>query len=117
MADNEGNPVEERSPVVNLYYYHEVIEFGPNEPQPYANSDISLYVVGTTDPAPVYSDYHIQNPIPNSIVTTNEFGEIEFFSTEPNLDFVRAVGGRRTTIMGDPGGADELRYTRMAFFT
>lgn len=103
--------------MLNLYYYHELIEFGPNEPSPYTEKDLAIYLVGTTDLAPIYSDYDLVNPIAGSVVTTNEFGEVEFFATEPSLDFVRLTGGRRNTIQGDPGGADEMRYTRMMFFT
>lgn len=99
--------------MLNIYHYRETVEYSPGEPAPYASKDVLIYQVGTTTPAAIFSDADLTVPIANSRVTTNEFSDVEFWSSLSSVDMVRARGGGRTTHTGDPGGQDELRYTRI----
>jgi len=103
--------------VLSLYYYKETIEYGANEPQIYAEKPVVLYLPATATLAPIFSDQDLVVPIPNSRITTNEFGELSFFCDQASLDCERLVGGRRTLLVGDPGGADEFVFTRSMFFS
>jgi len=103
--------------VKSLYHYKETLEFGPNEPQAYSNKPVDIFLTTTSTLAPIFTDQDLTVPIANSRVVTNEFGELSFFADLPLLDFVRVVGGRRSVIEGDPGGADEFTYTRAMFFS
>ena len=102
--------------MAELYRYQEVLEFGPNEPAPYANRDVVVYLPGTTTPAAIFTDFGLTLPVANSTIRTDEFGELRFFSPESAVDLVRTVGGRRTLVQGDPVGLDELAYTKALFF-
>lgn len=84
------------------YYYQDVVEFGPNEPAPYTSKDVVIYLTGTTTLAPVYSDSGLTSAVANSKLTTNEFGELRFYSSASSIDLIRVVGGRRTTYSGEP---------------
>ena len=103
--------------MAEINYFHLQVEFGPNEPAPYESKKLNVYLVGTTTPASVFTDAQGLNPVAGAIVTTNEFGEVEFYADTATVDIVRLVGGRRSTETGDPGGEDELAYTRAMFFS
>ena len=103
--------------MAEINYYQLQVEFGPNEPSPYASKKLNVYLTGTTTPAEVFTDAQGLNAVAGAIVTTDEFGEVEFYASTDTVDIVRQVGGRRSTETGDPGGDDETVYTRAMFFS
>lgn len=101
--------------MLNVYHYREVVEFSDDEAAPYVRKPLDVYQVGTTTPAVIYSDVDLTTPIAGSTITTDADGEIEFWATVASVDIVRRRGGARSTVTGDPGAVDELRFTRQLY--